>query len=143
VKIEAFLLCDAATDQGGKLNVLGAFDTINGGETPIVQRHCTVALRIRFDALEAGEHRLRLAVIDADGHEVVPAVTGKAQVRVRGEVGSTAANFILNFSGLKFPEFGSYEVRLQVDGEEQGALPLNVRQTPPPGGLPRDLPPPP
>ncbi|MHC4882477.1 MAG: DUF6941 family protein, partial [Planctomycetota bacterium] len=32
--MEAFLLCDAATDQNGKLNVLGAFDNIFAKETP-------------------------------------------------------------------------------------------------------------
>ena len=34
MNIEAFLLCDAATDQQGKLNILGAFDNLYAKKIP-------------------------------------------------------------------------------------------------------------
>ena len=146
MKVEAFLICDAATNQGGKLNVLGAFDAVFARETPVVQQSCSIALRLRFDTLEAGQHQIRIAIIDEDGNEVVPAITGKAQVRMQGNTGSGAANFIFNMQKLKFDAFGTYEVRLQIDGESMGVLPLRVQQVQqqPPGsaGAGLDLPPP-
>ena len=48
MNIEAFLLCDAATGHQGKLNVLGAFDTIYAKQLPVIHPACAIALRIRF-----------------------------------------------------------------------------------------------
>ena len=47
MNIEVFSLCDAATvDVAGKLNVLGAFDTIGTGSMPTVYPQCaTLAAR--------------------------------------------------------------------------------------------------
>jgi hypothetical protein len=117
--VEAFLLCDAATEQRGKLNVLGAF---------------AVAARIRFSKVEQGEHAVRISVIDEDGKEVVPKLDGKVSVRVgsasptsREEANSAVINLILNFQRLKLPEYGEYRVDLAVDGEQKASLPLFVR----------------
>ena len=49
MNIEAFLLCDAATDQLGKLNILGAFDNIFTKKVPFVHPACTIVARIRFE----------------------------------------------------------------------------------------------
>ena len=57
--IEVFSLCDAATvDAGGKLNILGAFDTIWAANIPVVYPHFGVALRVRFNSIERGEHKV-------------------------------------------------------------------------------------
>ena len=52
MNIEVFSLCDAATIEGGKLNMLGAFDTIMAEKVPVVHPQCTIALRLRFNASE-------------------------------------------------------------------------------------------
>ena len=36
MNIQVAVLCDAATDDNGKLNLLGAFDTIYAPQTPAV-----------------------------------------------------------------------------------------------------------
>jgi len=125
--VEAFLLCDAATDQRGKLNVLGAFDTIFAKQVPTVHPACAVAARLRFSKIEQGEHAVRICVIDQDGKEVVPKLEGKVSVRVGDEAGSAALNLILNFQRVKLPEYGEYRVDLAVDGEQKASLPLFVR----------------
>jgi hypothetical protein len=125
--VEAFLLCDAATEQRGKLNVLGAFDTIFAKKVPAVHPACAVAARLRFSKVEQGEHAVRICVIDQDGKEVVPKLDGKVSVRVGDEVGSAVINLILNFQRLKLPEYGEYRVDLAVDGEQKASLPLFVR----------------
>jgi len=62
MNIEAFLLCDAATDQNGKLNVLGAFDNIFAKEMPTRHRACSIASRIRFSKIEAGDHTVKIFI---------------------------------------------------------------------------------
>jgi hypothetical protein len=127
--VEAFLLCDAATDQHGKLNVLGAFDTVFAKEVPAVHPACAVAARIRFSKAEEGEHAVRICVIDQDGKEVVPKLDGKVSVRVGEDAGSTAVNLVLNFQRLKLPDYGEYSIDLAVDGEQKASLPFFVRSS--------------
>jgi hypothetical protein len=62
VNVEVFALCDAATDSGGKLNVLGAFDSLQVGAYPTVYPHCAVAVRIRFRRIEQGKPSLLAAL---------------------------------------------------------------------------------
>jgi hypothetical protein len=125
--VEAFLLCDAATDQHGKLNVLGAFDTVFAKKVPVVHPACAVAARIRFSKVEQGEHAVRICVIDQDGKEVVPKLDGKVSVRVGDEAGSMAVNLVLNFQRLKLPDYGEYRVDLAIDGQQKASLPFFVR----------------
>jgi hypothetical protein len=127
--VEAFLLCDAATDQQGKLNVLGAFDTIFAKEVPVVHPACAVAARIRFSKVEQGEHAVRICVIDQDGKEVVPKLDGKVSVRVAQDAGSMAVNLVLNFQRLKLPDYGEYSIDLAIDGQQKASLPFFVRSS--------------
>ncbi len=47
-----FTLCDAATVAGGKLNILGSFDTIGADFFPCNHSLCAVACKLRFDVGE-------------------------------------------------------------------------------------------
>jgi hypothetical protein len=127
--VEAFLLCDAATDQQGKLNVLGAFDTVFAKEVPAVHPACAVAARIRFSKVEQGEHAVRICVIDQNGKEVVPKLDGKVSVLVAEDASSMAVNLVLNFQRLKLPDYGEYSIDLAIDGEQKASLPFFVRNS--------------
>src|SRR5271156_3834845 len=48
MNIQVAVLCDAATDDNGKLNLLGAFDTIYTQQLPAVHPQCSIALRVTF-----------------------------------------------------------------------------------------------
>ena len=126
MNIEAFLLCDCATDQQGKLNVLGAFDTLFFKELPGVFKACSIAARVRFEKIEAGEHELRLTIIDADGKHVVPPLGGKVNVRIGKNSDSVPVNLILNIRDLKFESFGRYRVDFALDSQLQKSLPIRV-----------------
>ena len=56
MKVEVFCLCDAATDNRGKLNILGTFDQIYSSKMPVVHPACAIALRMRFNKMEEGVH---------------------------------------------------------------------------------------
>ncbi len=131
MNIELFVLCDAATDQQGKLNILGAFDSLWAQKVPVSHPQCAVALRIRFSKIEEGEHNIRINVIDEDGHSVVAPFETKVSVGfAKVKVTSVAANMILNLHGLKFQQFGEYSIDLAIDGRHESSLPFYVNQLP-------------
>jgi len=130
MNVEVMALCEAANDSQGKLNLLGAFDSIWARAMPAVHAACAVAIRMRFAQTESGEHRVAIHIIDEDGQMAFQPVDGKIQVNVRPEDGSAVANIVLNIHGLRFEHYGEYSVNLMVDGEEAATLPLFVRQAP-------------
>jgi hypothetical protein len=128
--IEAFLLCDAATDYGGKLNVLGAFDAIWAEQLPATHPACAVALRIRFSRIEEGQHQFRIYIIDEDGKEVVPKLEGVISVKVPPASDSAVVNLVANLQCLKLPKYGKYTIDLAIDGQQKGSLPFVLAQLP-------------
>ncbi len=130
MNIEAFLLCDAATDQQGKLNVLGAFDNIFAKKVPTMHPACAIAARIRFEKIEEGSHTIRIHIIDEDGKPIGPKLEGNVNVRIGDDVGSTATNIVLNIQRLKFEKYGQYRIDLAIDNQIMGSLPFHVREAP-------------
>ncbi len=130
MNIEAFLLCDAATDQQGKFNVLGAFDSIFAKKMPIVYPACAIAARIRFEKIEEGNHPMRIHIIDEDGKSIGPKLEGNVNVRIGDDMDSTATNFVLNIQRLKFEKYGQYRIDLAIDNQIKGSLPFHIREVP-------------
>jgi len=130
MNIEAFLLCDAATHQQGKLNILGAFDNIYAKKVPIVHPACAIAARIRFEKVEEGNHPIRILIIDEDGKSIGPKLDGNVNVSIGDDVDSTVTNIVLNIQRLKFEKYGQYRIDLAIDNKIEGSLPFNVREIP-------------
>ena len=130
MNIEAFLLCDAATDQQGKLNVLGAFDNIWVRQLPVKHPQCSIAARIRFDRTEEGSHSVKIQIIDEDGQNIAPKLEGNISVRTSPGLDSLATNLILNIQGLEFKQYGRFQIDLVVDDQLQASLPLRVSEVP-------------
>lgn len=131
MKIELFVLCDAATDYHGKLNILGTFDSIWSSRMPVVHPQCSVALRLRFNRIEDGEHSIKINIVDEDGVSVIPSLEAGLKVDLsRSADKSTATNMILNIQGLKVEKYGEYSVDLAVDNRHEGSLPLFFKEPP-------------
>ena len=128
VDVEIFALCDAATDSAGKLNILGAFDKIGAQKLPVVYPRCSVALRIRFERIEQGMHRIRINVVDADGQPIMAAFDNEINVSFPGEIQSLCANIVLQINGLKFEKLGQYAIDMAIDGRHEKSLPVYVLQ---------------
>jgi hypothetical protein len=134
--IEIFALCDAAADYGGKLSLLGTFDQIMVKQFPVAHPHCSIALRVRFDRIEEGDHRVRISIVDEDGKAVSPNVDGSIGVRFPPHFLSVSANMVLGINGIKFEKPGRYSIDLAIDARHEKSLPLNVvqvEQKPPSG----------
>ena len=124
--VEIFALCDAATDAAGKLNILGAFDKIGAQDLPVVYPRCSVALRIRFDRIEHGIHRIRINIIDADGQSIMAPFDNEINISFPGEMQSLCANIVLQINGLKFEKLGQYAIDMAIDGRHEKSLPIYI-----------------
>ncbi len=126
--IEAFLLCDAATEQFGKLNVLGAFDGVGAPTVPVVHSQFSVALRIRFKKSESANHPFRINIVDEDGKSIlIRPFDGNVNVQIHEADGFAVINLIVNFRDTKFERFGRYSIDLTMDGKQRGSLPLFIK----------------
>lgn len=127
MRVELFSLCDAATVGAGKLNMLGAFDTILATEMPAIHPQCAIALRIRFESIERGEHRVTINFVDEDGKHIIPPANGTIKVNFPDGQRSGSANFILNIQRLKLEKYGEYSIDLAIDERIETSLPLFVK----------------
>ena len=128
--VEAFILCDCATDQQGKLNILGAFDRLYTRKIPAVHPACAVAVRLRFSKFEEGEHTIKINLIDADGNPAGPMLERKISVNVPEDDNSCVRNIILNIQGLRLERTGEYRFDFAIDSHQEACLPLKVIEVP-------------
>lgn len=128
--IQIAVLCDAATDNHGKLNLLGAFDTIFTSQLPAIHPQCSIALRMTFNKVEEGHHKVKLNFVDEDGRSVMPPIEMPVEVQVPEETIFLSRNFIVNIQKLTFEKEGLYSIDIAVDGRQEGSVPLLVRVMP-------------
>jgi hypothetical protein len=130
MNIQIAVLCDAATDYGGKLNILGTFDTIITSQLPAVHPQCSIALRLAFSKIEEGSHKVKMNFVDEDGRLVMPSIDMPLDVGVPNELNFLVRNFVINIQQLKFEKPGQYSIDVAVDGRQEASIPLLVRHQP-------------
>jgi hypothetical protein len=128
MKVELFALCDFAADYGGKLNVVGMFDSIFARQMPAVHQHCCLAVKLRFEKIEEGAKKVRLSISDDDGKAVLPPIEIAINVAMPPEARTNAIQVVANIGGMKIDAFGEYSIDLAIDGRHEGSIPLFVRQ---------------
>lgn len=127
MNLEIFTLCDAATVSGGKLNILGSFDTISAVSFPCKHPLCAIAIRVRFDLGEEGEHSLQVHFCDPDMRPVMKPMVQKLHVQIANERSQTTMH-IWNLLGFELKEPGEYYFELKIDDQTISRLPLYVLQ---------------
>lgn len=130
MEIQVAVLCDAATDYQGKLNILGTFDTIFTSQMPAVHPQCSIALRMTFAKQEEGHHKMKLAFVDEDGKAIMPNIDIPVDVVVPEDSIFLSRNFLVNIQQLKFDKPGLYSIDIAVDGRQEGSIPLLVKKMP-------------
>jgi len=127
MELQVAVLCDAATDSHGKLNILGTFDTIYTSQLPAVHPQCSIALRMNFNKVEEGRHSLNLTFVDEDGHPIMRPVPMQFDVSMPEDTLFLSRNFVINIQQLKFEKPGLYSIDIGMDGRQEGSIPLQVR----------------
>jgi len=106
MNVQILTLCDAATvDAGGKLNILGAFDSIFALQEPIVHTSCVLAVKMRFDQIEEGDKTVKIMFVDHDGKEVFPSQTLNVSVKMPPNSRSGTVQIVATIQQLQLPHF--------------------------------------
>lgn len=128
MKVELFALCDFAADYGGKLTIVGVFDSIFTRQMPAVHPHCSLAVKLRFEKIEEGQKRVRLSISDDDGKQVLPGMEIPITVAMPPDARTNTIQVVANIGGMKLESFGEYSIDLALDGRHEGSIPLFARQ---------------
>ncbi len=124
--VEFAFICDYA-EVTGKINALGiGFDTIFAASVPARHPYFFLVFQLRANIVEAGEKNIVLSLIDEDGKNVVPQITGKFVVQKPKEGTESKARVALQFGNVEFPKYGSYSIHAVIDGHDMISIPLQV-----------------
>jgi hypothetical protein len=126
--IQVAVLCDAATDYNGKLNLLGTFDTIYTPQLPAQHPQCSIATRIAFDRMEEGQHTMVINFVDEDGQPIMASMDVPVEVTFPPDATFISRNFIVNIQQLKLDKTGLYSIDLSIDGRSLSSIPLAVKR---------------
>lgn len=128
MKLKFALLADhVAETREGKLVIVGEFDTVGAPRAPVT--HAPMFLVARLEADDTGEvpaPSFQLGLYDAAGEEVVPLSPANPLKIARTGTGRLRGQVIVQLGAVQFPEFGSYEFRLLVDGRVLATVPVHV-----------------
>lgn len=128
MQIQLAVLCDAATDYSGKLNLLGTFDTLMTSHLPAVHPQCSIALRITFQKQEEGKHVVKLNFMDEDGRSVMSPLEMHLDVQIPDDSIFQSRNAVVTLQNLKLERVGLYSVEISIDGHQQTSIPLLVKK---------------
>jgi len=130
MQIQVATLCDAATNHGQRLCVLGAFDTIALDTLPAVHPLCSLAMRVCFAVGDEGHHRFSIRIVDGDGADILSEpVASEIDIKLPGDAIFVTENLVLNFLQLRFEHPGYYSVDITVDEKMLARIPLQVSGT--------------
>jgi hypothetical protein len=127
VKTELVTFCDFAQECGGKLTVVGTFDTIISRVFPCVHPQLSVVIRIRFDLWEFANHSFRIETRDLDGEMSIEPVTGNVDVKGAGNA-TAVSHLVFTISNLHFRSSGVVNFVLYIDDKELTSIPLYIRK---------------
>ena len=118
MNLDFAFICDFA-EATGKINALGiGFDTIYAKQVPFRHPHFCVVAQLRASVAEAGEKSVEVYLIDADGNNVIPPIRQKFPMpRAEGRIHSIG-RMVIEFGNVEFKDFGSYSVRIVIEGVE-------------------------
>lgn len=125
MEIEIFTLCDYATDNAGKLTIVGTFDNITTPSLPVMQQ-LGIAIRLRFSGNQAGNHAMELKITDPN-KGAIGNINGNLNVAPPAEpLTYTSINMALNL-GIEIKTKGVYKIEFHLDNEFQSGLSFLVR----------------
>ena len=127
MKIELFTFCDFAQENGGKLTIVGTFDTIVSRNFPCTHPQLSVVIRIRFDMWEFSRHSFRIETRDLDGDMNMDAIRGEMEVKGAGNA-TAVSHLVFTISNLHFKNPGVINFVLFMDDKEMGVMPLYIRK---------------
>ena len=133
MEVQLAVACDCANiAEGGKLNIMGVFNTVLAQRFPTVHPFMALAIRLRLE-FEDGDrdHELLITLRDEDGHELLRANRTLRVPRIPpGEV--QHVDQVLNLAGMVFHRPGHFAFEIICDGQPKERVDLDIVQGTPP-----------
>ena len=111
----------------GKLNLVGIFERVVTSRVPAVLSSFHLFARFSARVVEGTEHAAQVALVNADGQDVIPRLPPiPLRFGIVGAGKPLSGQMILHLPNVEFPEFGDYEFQLYVDERYVDSIPLIV-----------------
>ncbi|HET7790879.1 MAG TPA: hypothetical protein VFK78_08800 [Gemmatimonadales bacterium] len=120
----------ALVDQAGKVSVMGIFQHIWVQQFPAMHPRLHLVLRLKGKRTEVGEHGVRIRLVDEQRTEILGGNGNVVFAEPPAGVTDIEAAAILVFD-VPFPHPGLYRFEVEIDGQEEAAVPITVSQAPP------------
>lgn len=132
MEVPILTLCDSAVDYQGKLCILGAFSAFQFKTIPARIAACSIATRLTIKDEDRGQNTIAIKIIEPDGTSLLTAdKTPTLQFEHHGlkdDYHFANINFVCNFNGLEFKQFGAYELQLLHNGKILSIVPFQVAE---------------
>jgi len=128
MKVELFTLADyAVAVPGGKLTIVGTFDRLTPPKLPYQQPPFYLVGKLRFDATETGEKRIKFTISNPDGKMIGALPEVKVPVALRGDDYTASMQVVLAINGLPLTEAGDHSINLLIDDKTEATLLLTIK----------------
>lgn len=125
MKLTVLTLADYVnTAEGGKLNILGIFDKIGAKEFPTRHGPMTIVLRFLCDYADSEEEPTVKIQLEAPSGKKLVDVTVKIRIPTMQPGQPATVNQVLQLVGVEFKQSGTYPIRVYVEDELAGEIPL-------------------
>jgi len=130
IKVTLALLADfASISQGGKINILGIFDSLYAEILPVVIPHMYLVLRFEGEGGEANkQYNAELQLINEDGAAVI-SLPGVIMLH-HPPSGKYISRYdhIFPLFNLQLEQFGNYEFKIFINNEIRGSVPFSIHR---------------
>jgi hypothetical protein len=127
MEIDIFAVCDAATEQNGKLNILGAFNLMSTKTLPAIYPNCAIAGRISFNKEDSGVHNVKIQISDPSGKEIL-AGNSDIDFSLKEPFDTGLVNTIVYIRDFKFETYGKHEISMIIDDKKRAHVFLYINE---------------
>ncbi|HEY59902.1 MAG TPA: hypothetical protein G4N92_04340 [Anaerolineae bacterium] len=125
-KLMALVADYANIAEGGKINVMGIFQTIKAKTFPVRHSQMTLVVKLGAELGEYGKNRkISILLVDENGKEMLRTV-GDVTVPEKGGGLRPEINLIMTFKDIIFSKPGMYDFVIMVDSDHKGSCPIEV-----------------
>ncbi|OGY22787.1 MAG: hypothetical protein A2126_01330 [Candidatus Woykebacteria bacterium GWB1_45_5] len=127
MKLLYALLCDSAfLSIDRKVNIIGVFETINAAKFPVTHPKFVIVGSV---APSKKNFKMSINIVDEENKVPVLGDIQEREVSLPKEGGGQNFNFIVEVVNANFAKPGSYSVKISIDSEVIGEIPLKVAES--------------